>query len=94
MTRANVRQLFIQVNSGTCMPGVVGFWYRCADCGALCGRPAHSGEKIQHGFEMEVGYITPKSDGGSDAPWNLKPLCKSCSKRAKSARRRSISQRG
>ena len=84
MTQSEVRQMFIKNNPGVRRPGKKGYWYRCAHCGKWCGRPGHDNVKIPDDQKMEVDHIKPWWEGGSDALWNLAPLCKPCN-RTKSA---------
>ena len=84
MTQSEVRQMFIQHNKGIHSP-TGGWWYRCAICGGWCGRPGKEKAKIPDAQKMEVDHITPWSCGGTDAIWNLQPVCKACN-RAKSNR--------
>jgi hypothetical protein len=84
MTQAEVRQMFIKAHPGVRIPGRKGYWYRCAHCGRLCGRPGGEHANIQDYEKMEVDHIRPWSSGGGDQLYNLQALCKPCN-RAKSA---------
>jgi 5-methylcytosine-specific restriction endonuclease McrA len=80
MTQAEVRQMFVRANPGVRIPGRKGYWYRCAHCGRLCGRPGGEHANIQDYEKMEVDHIQSWANGGSDALWNLQPLCKPCNR--------------
>ena len=80
MTQAEVRRAFVKANPGVRIRGRKGFWYRCACCGRWCGRAGGEKAYIQDWEKMEVDHIVPWSQGGSDALWNLQPLCKSCNR--------------
>ena len=84
MTQSEVRQMFVRANPGIRLVGRKGYWYKCAHCGKWCGRPGREKANIPDDFKMEVDHITPWSMGGSDAIYNLQPLCKPCN-RSKSA---------
>lgn len=84
MTQAEVRKQFIQYNPGVRRVGRKGYWYRCAHCGKWCGRAGGEKAGIQDYELMEVDHIQSWSHGGSDAIYNLQPLCKPCN-RQKSA---------
>lgn len=86
MTQADVRRNFIRANPGVRRFGWPGYWYRCAHCGAWCGRPGRERAKIPDHMKMEVDHIKPWKMGGSDELWNLQPLCKPCN-RSKSSNR-------
>lgn len=81
MTQAEVRKQFVYHNPGIRRLGKKGFWYRCAHCGKWCGRPGGEHAKISDDQKMEVDHIRPWSQGGSDALWNLQPLCKPCNRK-------------
>ena len=80
MTQAQVRQSFIKAKPGVRRPGKKGYWYRCAHCGKWCGRPGSERAYIRDDEKMEVDHIVPWSRGGSDALYNLQPLCKPCNR--------------
>lgn len=80
MTQAEVRQMFVRNNPGVRRVGRKGYWYRCAHCGKWCGRPGGEHAKLAEHEKMEVDHINPWSMGGSDAMWNLQPLCKPCNR--------------
>lgn len=83
-TQSDTRQRFIRANPGVRLQGYGGYWYRCAHCGKWCGRPGKERANIPDDYKMEVDHIRCYSQGGSDALYNLQPLCKPCN-RAKSA---------
>lgn len=83
MTQSEVRQMFVRANPGVRLWGRKGYWYRCAHCGKWCGRPGGEHARIPDYAKMEVDHIRPWSCGGSNALYNLQPLCKPCN-RAKS----------
>lgn len=58
-----------------------GYWYRCTNCGKLCGRPGSDKVSIPDNQRMEVDHIRPWSEGGTDDLWNLQPMCKPCNRR-------------
>lgn len=80
MSQAEARAAFIKANPGIRRPGVGGHWYRCAHCGKWCARPGRERANIPDDMKMEVDHITPYSLGGSDALYNLQPLCKPCNR--------------
>lgn len=84
MTQAQVRQMFIHNNPGVRRLGRKGYWYRCAHCGRWCGRDNREHAGLKDSEKMEVDHIQSWAHGGSDALWNLQPLCKPCN-RSKSA---------
>lgn len=80
MTQAQVRQMFIHNNPGVRRLGRKGYWYRCAHCGRWCGRDNREKAGLKDSEKMEVDHIRPWSQGGSDAMWNLQPLCRPCNR--------------
>lgn len=76
----NYRNDFIRYNKGKRRAGKGGWWYRCAACHKWCARPGKEGANIPDSMKMEVDHIRPWSMGGSDAVWNLQPLCKPCNR--------------
>ena len=84
-SQSEVRSKFIQANPGVKRMGNKGYWYKCAHCGKWCGRPGRGNpaDCIPANEKMEVDHIVPWSKGGSDALYNLQPLCRPCN-RAKS----------
>lgn len=77
----NYRYDFIKANPGVRRPFKKGWWYRCARCGKWCGRPGSDNINIREDERMEVDHIRPWSQGGSDAVWNLQPMCKPCNRK-------------
>lgn len=84
MGQAEARQAFVRANPGMRIPGRGGYWYYCAHCSKLCGRPGRERAVIPDECKMEVDHIIPWSMGGSDNVSNLQALCKPCN-RGKSA---------
>lgn len=80
MTQSEVRTMFIRANPGVRRIGKKGYWYRCAHCGKWCGRAGGERANIPDTSKMEVDHIRAWSQGGSDALWNLQPLCKPCNR--------------
>lgn len=80
MTQSEVRAMFIRANPGVRRLGKKGYWYRCAHCGKWCGRAGKEHANIPDSSKMEVDHIRCWSQGGSDALWNLQPLCKPCNR--------------
>lgn len=80
MTQAEVRSMFVKANPGVRLRGRKGWWYRCAHCGVWCGRAGGEKAKIPDHLKMEVDHIKPWSRGGSDAMFNLQPLCHTCNR--------------
>lgn len=80
MTQSEVRAMFIRANPGVRRIGKKGYWYRCAHCGKWCGRAGGERANIPDTSKMEVDHIRAWSQGGSDALWNLQPLCKPCNR--------------
>lgn len=80
MTQSEVRAMFIRANPGVRRIGKKGYWYRCAHCGKWCGRAGGERANITDSSKMEVDHIRAWSQGGSDALWNLQPLCKPCNR--------------
>lgn len=80
MTQSEVRQMFVRNNPGVRIWGRKGYWYRCAICGGLCGRPGREKANIPENMKMEVDHITPWSNGGSDEMYNLQAVCRLCNR--------------
>ena len=76
----NYRTDFIRAHKGKRRTGKKGWWYRCACCGRWCARPGNDNVTIPDTQKMEVDHIRPWSMGGSDAIYNLQPMCKPCNR--------------
>ena len=79
-TQAETRSKFIKARPGKSRPLMKGMWYKCAHCKKWCGRPGNTHVYIHVSERMEVDHIKPWSMGGSDALWNLQPLCHDCNR--------------
>ena len=86
MTQASVRLLFIKEKPGIRRFGKKGYWYKCSHCKKWCQRPGKDKIQIPDKRKMEVDHIKSWSRGGSDAIWNLQPLCKPCNRKKSSGR--------
>ena len=57
---------------GRVIPGYDPSKYRKDQCGAWITRSKYGNRKSEYGWEID--HITPKSEGGSDSLYNLRPL--------------------
>lgn len=76
----NYRNDFIKAKPGKRRLGKPGYWYRCACCHKWCARPGRDNVTFPDSVKMEVDHIRPWSMGGSDAIYNLQPMCKPCNR--------------
>jgi len=81
MTQTEVRINYIHYNPGVRRKGTKGYWYRCSHCKKWCGRPGNENIDIPIENRVEIDHIRPWYHGGSDALYNLQPLCKQCNRK-------------
>ena len=69
LSKVTIQEVF---EKGTVAPNNNPNVWRKDGCGAWIGRD-HYGDRISQ-YGWEVDHITPESEGGVDALWNLRPL--------------------
>lgn len=66
------REDWFKQNKGIKIPFKRGLWYKCVNC-----------KQYFHKSDIDIDHIIPQSKGGTDAIWNLQPMCKHCNRSKK-----------